>query len=355
MSVSVRPWGDPTTWNRFVASVPHAHFQQSWEWGELASDLGGNAVRLAAVRGSAVVGAMQIFVNGSGFPGRTLLYVPRGPALLESSAQVLGPLLDAARAVGMERRSLGIRLEPNVPQRDDCLRQLLTSFGFHPSYPPSQPRSSWMLDISASHDELLAQMKSKTRYNIRLAARKGVEVSRATLDDLSELYDLYLETAQRDDLFVHPESLYRRMFDLFERANRFAMIFARHNGRLIAAVTLIHMGDTCWYLHGASSNEHRNLMATYLLQWEGIKCAKSWGCRLYDFRAVPDLLREDQDMYGVYRFKEGFGGHHFTTMDTYAQAYAPGLFGVWQTYFSGRFALQAMRRRHAGLPARQFA
>lgn len=96
-------------------------------------------------------------------------------------------------------------------------------------------------------------------------------------------------------------------------------------------------------------------MAPYLLQWKAIERAKRWGCSLYDFRAVPDLLREDQDMYGVYRFKEGFGGRQFTTLDTHATAYQPGLFGLWQAYYTGRFALQALNRRRLGLPARQFA
>jgi hypothetical protein len=96
-------------------------------------------------------------------------------------------------------------------------------------------------------------------------------------------------------------------------------------------------------------------MATYLLQWEAIRQAKRWGCCLYDFRAIPDLLREDQDMYGVYRFKEGFGGRKVTALHTHAAAYQPGVFGLWQLYFSGRFALQEWQRRRNGLPARQFA
>jgi hypothetical protein len=96
-------------------------------------------------------------------------------------------------------------------------------------------------------------------------------------------------------------------------------------------------------------------MATYLLQWEGIQWARRNGCTLYDFRAVPDILREDQDMYGVYRFKEGFGGYQLTTLHTYAQAYQPGLFGLWQLYFAGRFKLDAWQRRRHGLPARPFA
>jgi lipid II:glycine glycyltransferase (peptidoglycan interpeptide bridge formation enzyme) len=355
MSITVRAWDDPASWNQFIASVPYPHFQQSWEWGELAPELGGSTVRLAATEDGEIRGAMQLFVNQVKPLRSTILYVPRGPALAEKSARLLGPLLDAARRVGLDHRSIGIRLEPGLPKCSEGIGNLLRDFDFHPSFPPSQPRSSWVLDICPDEDELLATMKQKTRYNIRLALRRGVTVSEAGQADFDEFYELYRVTAYRDDFFVHPKQVYARMFDLFRSAGVFSMLFARKEGVLIAAITLVRVGNTCWYLHGASSNEHRNVMATYLLQWEGIRCAKEWGCRVYDFRAVPDILREDQDMYGVYRFKEGFGGHQLTTMDTFAQPYRPGLFALWQSRFSGRFAIDSWQRARAGQPARQFA
>ena len=355
MSISVRQWDDPTTWNRFVASVQGAHFQQGWEWGELGPSLGGLAVRLAACQAGEVVGAMQVFINPVHRSQRTLLMVPRGPALSQATVQILAPLLDAARSLGLEHNSIGIRVEPNVSVMDTPYSDILTSLGLHPSYPPSQPRSSWILDLGKDEDTLLAEMKQKTRYNIRLAARKGVEVHEAGPGELAAFYALYQQTAERDDFFIHDQPLYHTMFSLYQQTGSFCMLFARYRGQLIGAVTLLRMGATCWYLHGASSNEHRNLMAPYLLQWEAIQRARRWGCSLYDFRAVPDLLREDQDMYGVYRFKEGFGGRQFTTLDTYSAAYWPGVFGLWQAYYTGRFVLQAMQRRRLGQPARQFA
>ena len=355
MSISVRQWDDPTSWNRFVASIQGAHFQQGWEWGELGPSLGGQAVRLAACQDGEMVAAMQVFINPVRRTQQTHFMVPRGPALKQVTVQSMAPLLDAARTLGLEHRSIGIRVEPNVSVADAQYSDMLTSLGLHPSHPPSQPRSSWILDLGKDEDALLAEMKQKTRYNIRLAARKGVEVHEAGLGDLDAFYTLYQQTAKRDDFFIHAKPLYHTMFSLYEQTRSFCLLFARYRGQLIGAVTLLRMGATCWYLHGASSNEHRNLMAPYLLQWKAIERAKRWGCSLYDFRAVPDLLREDQDMFGVYRFKEGFGGRQFTTLDTYATAYQPGLFGLWQAYYSGRFALQALNRRRLGLPARQFA
>jgi lipid II:glycine glycyltransferase (peptidoglycan interpeptide bridge formation enzyme) len=298
---------------------------------------------------------MQVFVNRLSGSSHSLLYVPRGPALQRPTVEVLAPLLDAARALGMEERAIGIRMEPNVPAGAVAWKETLRSLGTAPMYPPAQPRSSWMLDITPDEDVLLAGMKSKTRYNIRLATRKGVVVDEAGPDDLAQFYALLQETARRDDFFIHSLDVYRRMFSLFWDAGRFTVLFARHEGRLIAAVTLLRFGETCWYLHGASSNEDRNLMPTYLLQWEAIRWARGHGCTEYDFRAVPDILRDDQDMFGVYRFKEGFGGRQFTTLPTYAASYNPMLFSLWRAYYSGRFLFQQWRRKRQGLPLRQFA
>lgn len=355
MTISIRPWHDSASWNAFVATTPRAHFQQSWEWGELAPDLGGRVIRLAALDDDRMVGAAQIFISPVRYTGSEYLYVPRGPAVCSPSVAILAPLLDACRAAGREASALGIRVEPNAPACNPEWKETLHSLGLRPTFPPSQPRSSWLLDIRPDPDTLLAGMKQKTRYNVRLAERKGVEVSEGEPADLDTFYALYRETAQRDDFFIHSREMYGRMFSLFWEADNFCLLLARYRGEVIAAVTLIRFGRTCWYLQGASSNEHRNLMSTYLLQWEGIRRARDWGCDLYDFRAIPDVLDPDQDMYGVYRFKEGFGGYSLTTLNTYTVAYRPGLFGLWQLYFRARFDLDNRRRRRQGLPIRQFA
>jgi hypothetical protein len=320
--------------------------------------LGGRAIRLALLHDGEMAGAMQAFVHPLNRTGKTHLYVPRGPAIWEASVESLGPLLDAAYLLGQDVNAVGLKIEANAPSCDARWKDSLAALGLRPTYPPTQPRSSWVLDISRGADDLLAGMKQKTRYNIRLAERKGVEVSRsdrATQLDLDAFYGLLQQTALRDDFFIHSKAVYARMFELFSQAKSFCMLLARYRGELIAAATLVRFGPTCWYVHGASSSEHRNLMAPYLVQWEGIKWARECGCSVYDFRAVPDKLCKDQDMYGVYRFKEGFGGHQSTTLHTYAIPYQTGLFGLWQLYFWGRFALDAWMRRRKGLPARQFA
>ncbi len=355
MTVTVQLWDDPTSWNQFVSSTPHGHFQQSWEWGDLAPELGGRAVRIAALVNGELTGAAQVFVSRLGPTGATQLYVPRGPAVREPSVEILGPIFDRITLLAHEVNAAGLRVEASAPAWSTRWKETMHALSLRETYPPSQPRSAWMLDISPPDDVLLERMKQKTRYNIRLAGRKGVTICDSGPADLDAFYDLLRETSLRDDFFIQSKDVYAHMFDSFAKNGDFCLLLARHEGQVIAAVTLVRFGPTCWYLHGASSNTQRNLMAPYLLQWEAIKQAKRWGCRLYDFRGVPDVLREDQDMYGVYRFKEGFGGYHFTTLHTWTRAYRPLLFGSWQLYFRGRFELTALLRRRKGLLARQFA
>lgn len=352
MSVTVRPWDDPRSWNDFVTSTSRPHFQQSWQWGEVASALGARPVRLMALCGRQPVAAAQIFVTPIGRIAQRYLYVPRGPAACQASVETLGPLFDAARGLGHETSAIGLKIEPNAEASDRDWRWALAALGLRPSYPPSQPRSTWVLDI-VPDDDLLAGMKQKTRYNLRLAARKGVEVHEVGPEELDAFYDLYAETARRDDFTIHSRPVYRRLVEAF--AENFRMLFARLGDELLAAVTVIRFGRTCWYLHGASSNAHRNLMAPYLLQWEAIRWARDQGCAEYDFRGVPDVLREDQDMYGVYRFKAGFGGRKVTVLDAYAAPYHFGWFGLWQLYLATRFRAMNWSRRRRRLPIRQSA
>src|SRR5579884_624636 len=215
MTVIVRPWDDPEGWNAFVASTPYAHFQQSWQWGELAPQLDGRALRLRAECAGKPVATAQVFIHDIRGVGRTHLYIPRGPASCEPSLEVLGPLFAEAQAIGKREHAVGLRVESNAPAGDEALATTFRTLGMFPTYPPSQPRSSWLLDIRPSLDELLVGMKSKTRYNIRLAERKGVTVEAGEPVDVAAFYTLLRATATRDGFFIHDEALYRRMFQLF--------------------------------------------------------------------------------------------------------------------------------------------
>jgi lipid II:glycine glycyltransferase (peptidoglycan interpeptide bridge formation enzyme) len=165
-----------------------------------------------------------------------------------------------------------------------------------------------LLDLTASEDELLAAMKQKSRYNVRLAKRRGVCVSPGQVTDLEALYRIYAETAHRDGFIIRPASYYLDAWRSFLDRGLAHFLLARFKGEIVAGLILFTFGSTAWYMYGASSNRHRRQMPNYLLQWEAIRRAKDAGCLLYDLWGAPEVLEESDPMWGVVRFKLGLGG-----------------------------------------------
>ncbi len=355
MPLELREWTDQPSWDSFVGSHDSGHFQQGWGWGEFAIDLGGTIRRLAVVEDGQIQATMSTICHAIRRSPLTQLAVSRGP-VLDRPTEELFMLLERGQAEYASRvNALSSKIEPPVAAGDPDWPQLLVGQGYKPLYPPSQPRSTWILDLEPDLDTLLSNMKSKTRYNIRLAEKRGVEVVDGTAENLDDFYKLYIETGQRDGFFILPKQMYARAFEIYWGLGQFRLLLAVYKGKPIAAVTLVHVGSQVWYLYGASTNEHREVMAPHLLQWEAIKWAKSRGAERYDFRGVPDVLAEDQEMYGVYRFKSGFGGRHVTVLETYAKGYREPLFQLWRGYWRSRFFLVSAQRRYKGLPRKPWA
>jgi lipid II:glycine glycyltransferase (peptidoglycan interpeptide bridge formation enzyme) len=176
-----------------------------------------------------------------------------------------------------------------------------------------------LIDLTVPEDELLARMKQKTRYNIRLAARKGVVVRVGTQDDLPMLYQMYAETSLRDGFAIRAEDYYRRLWEIFMTQDEPTCrpLIAEVEGEVVAAVMLFWFAGRAYYLHGMSRAIQRNKMPNFLLQWEAIKAAKNAGCGVYDLWGAPEIFAEDDSMWGVFRFKQGLGGEVLRTLGAY--------------------------------------
>jgi lipid II:glycine glycyltransferase (peptidoglycan interpeptide bridge formation enzyme) len=178
-----------------------------------------------------------------------------------------------------------------------------------------QPPSTVLIDLDPEEEEILAGMKSKTRYNVRLAGKRGVSVREGVVrprgdDDLSRWYGLYRETAARDRIAIHAEAYYRALFEtaaLFPDVD-LSLLVAEHEGDFLAGIIVLRYGEAATYVYGASSNHKRNLMAPYGLQWEAMRRAKISGARRYDLFGIPPADDPAHPMHGLYRFKTGFGG-----------------------------------------------
>jgi lipid II:glycine glycyltransferase (peptidoglycan interpeptide bridge formation enzyme) len=218
------------------------------------------------------------------------------------------------------QRALFLKIDPDVQYADDFpdfspyaataarLAGRLEQRGWRFSDEQIQFRNTVLLDLTLSEEALLAAMKQKTRYNVRLARRRGVVIREGSATDLDLFYRLYEETSQRDGFAIRSADYYRDAWGTFLEAGQACLLLAEVEGEAVAGLTLFTFGSTAWYLYGASSARHRKHMPNQLLQWEAIRWAKAAGCSLYDLWGAPDDLDESDPMWGVVRFKLGLGG-----------------------------------------------
>lgn len=293
-------------WNTFVAESPYGHVLQSWEWGDLKGLSGWQPVRLALRGDHRWHGCAQILIRHLPLGVGRLAYVPKGPVLDYGRSEAIDEMIRALRGFAADRRVISLKIEPEVTVPASLAAHLA---GLElATASPIQMRSTIWVDLTASEDDLLARQKQKTRYNIRLAARKGVEVRAGTVDDLAPWYRMYHATARRDGFAIHSEKYYRDVLSLLLPRRMAHLLLAYHEGDLLAGIIVFRFGHKAQYMYGASSNEKRNLMAPYLVQWEGMRWAKEEGATIYDLWGIPDVLSEDEDLWGVYRHKKGYGG-----------------------------------------------
>lgn len=204
--------------------------------------------------------------------------------------------------IARRKKAVFLRIEPP--------RNYKFPHGFRPAHAHYQPEETLILDLSLSEDDLLKQMKEKGRYNIRLAVKKGVKVRRSK--NAGIFYDLMQKTAARDKFSPHEKSYYEKLLETLsgrDLKKGFAKLFvAEHKNAPLAAIIVTFYKNTAAYYFGASSNEHRNLMAPYLLQWEAVREAKRLGCRFYDFFGIAPENAHSHPWAGVTQFKKKFGG-----------------------------------------------
>jgi len=295
----------------FIANNPKGHFMQTSLWAKQKPGWGWAAIVKRDDEGK-IIGSLSVLIRKvPGLPF-TLMYGCRGPVCDIRDEDTLRDLLAGAKNLARLYRSYDIKLDPDIPSSDERFKQLLGELGFKlaresKNFEGAQPRFVFRLDIAGkSEDEVMAIFSSKTRYNIRLAARKGVEVRIADESEVEAFTKIMVETGIRDGFITRPAQYFKNM--LHNLGEHCRLYMAYHEGEPIAGTLAVWYGDKVWYLYGASSNAQRNLMPNYLLQWEMIRWAIAQGCRIYDFRGVSGDLDESNPLYGLYRFKRGFNG-----------------------------------------------
>jgi peptidoglycan pentaglycine glycine transferase (the first glycine) len=319
-------------WDEFVASSLCCNITQSYEWGELAPHLGGEALRVGVVDDAGrLCAAILIIVSRAPVLNRTYFYAPRGPVIDDPSSPAMTVLLNYVRAEARKRNAFMLKVEPSVADGDTAWLTALGRQGFRANPYATHVRHEWVLDIRPEEKALLSGMKEKWRYNIRLAGRKGIAVRRGEGQvDLDTFYNIYETTSERDQFFIHNKAHYEDVMRLFGEGDRVALFLAEYEGKAVAGTIVVCVGNWSWYMYGASSNEHRERMPNHLLQWTGMQWAKSKGCWYYNFRGIPDVLEEGQELWGVYLFKRGFGGYALRFLETHDLVYQPLVYEAYR-------------------------
>lgn len=322
---------DAEVWDGALRRLPEPHLLQSWHWGQVKSSQGWSPLRLLWRNGSdQPQAAAQVLERTASLPGLRLpvLYCPKGPILdwgqVELRRRVLSDLTD----LGRRKAVIQLKIDADVPlgwgvpgeENDSPSREGaaveadLIELGWRPSDEQIQFRNTMIVDLQPSEDEIMAAMKQKTRYNVRLADRRGVVVRRGDVEDIRLLYKMFAETSLRDGFAIRGQEYYRQAWGRFIRRDEARPLIAEVEGEAVAAVIPYRFGDRAWYLYGMSRDAHREKMPNYLLQWEAICWAKESGCTSYDLWGAPDRFDRSDPMYGVYRFKRGFPATVLRTM-----------------------------------------
>lgn len=362
------------TWNFLISKLPHPHFLQTYEWGQVKVKYGWRPIYLAwdheanmkeardanhlssfVFEPSAAALILKRTIPIGGMSARlSILYAPKGPLLDWANASLRDRVLNDLQAFARKEGAIFLKIDPDVLLGTGVpVQEADVADGTGPAVMSEMKRRGWryssdqiqfkntvLIDLSPSEEELMAQMKQKTRYNIRLAQKKGVVLRIGMPEDFGMLYRMYAETSVRDGFVIRDEDYYKTVWTTFISDAKSTIanyqlpcaepLIAEVNNEPVAAIFVFYFAGRAYYVYGMSRDVHREKMPSYLLQWEAMRRAKARGCRVYDLWGAPDVFDQSDSMWGVYRFKEGLGGKVVRTLG--AWDFAPNPF--WYKLYS---------------------
>ncbi|MBR3620833.1 MAG: peptidoglycan bridge formation glycyltransferase FemA/FemB family protein [Clostridia bacterium] len=291
----------------FIKSHPKGHMMQTSMWGKVKKEWDWTGFILRDDSG-VIKGVCGVLLRKMPYTSFKMMYAPRGPVCDLDDKETVTALLKAVADYGKKNKAFTFKIDTDTPVGNTEYINLLKSLGFtfrdnNEKFESVQARYIFRLPLEGrTEEEVMAGFHSKTRYNTRLAERKGVRIEIKGKEFCEDFHNLMLVTGERDNFATRSTGYFERIMDAF--GDDAKLCFAYYEDELLAGALDVHVGDKVWYVYGASSNEHRNLMPTYLVQWTMIKWALEEGCSWYDFRGgYPD---ENNPLHGIYKFKKGF-------------------------------------------------
>lgn len=324
-----------------LAICEDAPYTQAYFYGEWQEAVGRKIRRFVIKKDDEAI-AMGQMVKYPLIKNKHYLVVHHGPIVKQINDELAKLLFEEWQKIGRQEGAIFIKFDC-FPPIDNSELLIKAGFkksdkaGYHSSY--VQPRYEWVLDIEKDEARLLVGMHQKTRYNIGLARRKGVEVE--ITDNLMGFFDKFIvlsrATAERDKFKLHPEKYYKVIFENCQKQKNGFLSIAKYRDNILAMILIVNFGKTAMYLFGASSNEERNMMAPYLAQWEGILEAKKRGMKIYNFGGYKGPENFYQSYERLSTFKERFGGR----MLEYDEYYDLIINPIWYKLYYLRKKLRA--------------
>ena len=354
------------SWNELISRLPNTHFLQTYEWGQVKAKYGWEPIYLVwdnegkmkeekdanhhssfIFQPSAAALVLKRQVIRNGFAARlSVLYSPKGPLLDWTNKSLRTCVLNDLQSFAKKQGAIFLKCDPDlvlgtgIPKNEEhgpensghFVMSELKRRGWGYSSDQIQFKNTVVIGLNPTEEEMLSRMKQKTRYNIRLAEKKGVISRVGTLNDLGMLYKMYAETSVRDRFVIRDEDYYKTVWTLFMNSGEPTCepIIAEVDGEPVAAIFVFYFAGRAYYVYGMSRSVHREKMPTYLLQWEAMKRAKARRCTVYDLWGAPEVFDESDPMWGVYRFKEGLGGQVVRTLGAWDFAPSP----LWYKLYS---------------------
>jgi lipid II:glycine glycyltransferase (peptidoglycan interpeptide bridge formation enzyme) len=328
-------------WDELVVANPDGgHILQTRAWGEFKRAWGWRPTYWIAQAGGKDVAVLFLRRRAPGFG--ELWYAPKGPGVRDAGAVV--EVLSDRQPM---RSAFAVKVEPEIEEAPAITREWAAAGLRKAQGDVQMSRATIIVDLDRDEDELLASFKSKTRYNIRLAGRRGVEVAPVEMTDanIATMYSLMATTRERAGFFLRSEKYFRGYWELQAATGQAQLFFASWQGQVLAGLFATFLGSHGWYKDGGSIKEHSDLMAPHLLQWEVMRWLRQRGVRTYDLVAVPPAsqLTESHPLFGLYRFKSGFSEQVTEFVGTWDLPLRPRAYAAWERW--GERAANTLNRR----------
>jgi len=356
---------DAKQWNEMLEQLPRPHLLQSWQWGQAKKAFNWSPhYKSWRDEMGQVIALAQILERQISLPilGRKLkmLYVPKGPILSDWTDEGLrAQIIEDLKTFGAEQGAFLIKIDPDLalahglPGEEnekffatskEFVGQLQKS-GWRYSKEQVQMPNTMLIDLAYSEEDLLAAMKQKTRYNVRLGMRKGLTVREGSPEDFESLFQMYVETSVRDHFVIRSREYYHQVWRTFYKAGYLKPLIAEFEGQPIAGLMLFIFGKQAWYIYGMSTSLFREKMPNYLLQWEAMRSAKAAGCETYDLWGAPDEFNDNDHMWGVYRFKKGLAAYEARHIGAWDLPIQPFTYALYSQLLPRLVALMRFRGR----------